>query len=746
MMLKKKPTGRLPARPKKKKQPARIPYLIVFILVSCAILSIDLLPKQVSVAEGEIADEDIYYEGATTSYTSAIRTDEAKNLAADEVADIFYTDETVAENLLAQVNTYADALTSAAQTMQAEDSDRAAVLEELRAALPGEYNEETLLHMLSLTAGDRLSLFATFKGFLRDAYANGIASDHVENVRTAIALEINASALTGEPEAFFKALLEGMDLPINMTKDAVATRAAEDAAMEAVTPVQVTVRSGEKLVSRGAVVTAEQVEALQALGLHNERPVYTPYIGLLLLVSVTLTLLFLYLRHYQPQIYAKRSSLLLLAVVMTLFLLLCKLLSLISFSDSSEVSALIGYLLPVPAVSLLLAVLLDRDTAIVSTLVLAVFVGVIMDGALAYSLVALAGGVTGIITAAHLSQRSQFVGTSMWVILTNLLVIGALSLLWSSSYSMLAVGAMFGLINGLLSAILAMGVLPFLESAFGVTTVIRLLELSNSNHPLLKRLMMEAPGSYNHSILVGNLAEAAADAIGADALLVRAASYYHDIGKLKRPHFYIENQRPGENPHDKLQPALSAMIITSHTADGIKMLREARFPEEIIDIVEQHHGDSLVSFFYHKAKELAHDPDEVKEDDYRYKGRKPQTKEAALVMLADSVQAATQALKTADAQTVETRVREVINGKMNSEQLSECPLTFRDLETVAQSFLMVLSGMNHHRISYPDEAKELNSALAAELGAQQTLPAAAPDAAAEAAAEPGAAQPTEETK
>ena len=329
------------------------------------------------------------------------------------------------------------------------------------------------------------------------------------------------------------------------------------------------------------------------------------------------------------------------------------------------------------------------------------------------------------ITAAHLNQRSQFVGASMWITLANLLLICALGMLWRSSYSAIAVGALFGLINGLLSAILAMGILPFLESAFHVTTVIRLLELSNSNHPLLKRMMTEAPGSYNHSILVGNLAEAAADAIGADALLVRVASYYHDIGKLKRPHFYIENQRPGENPHDKLQPALSAMIITSHVTDGIKMLREARFPEEIIDIVEQHHGNSLVSFFYHKAKEAALDPDEIKEEDYRYKGRRPQTKEAALVMLADSVQAAIQALQSGDPQAIENRVREVINGKIASDQLADCPLTFRDLEAVVQSFLTVIAGMNHHRISYPDEAKALNTAIAAELGAPApVLPAA----------------------
>ena len=715
---------RLP-RLKRPRRLVRVPYLLVLVLLTAGILSIDLLPRQVSLAEGEIAGEDIYYEGATTSYTSALRTDEAKNQAAEAVEDIYYTDETVTDNLLAAIDGYAETLDAAALALQ-EGGDESAVLSSLREELPaGDYGDGILNTMLSASSATRSQQFATFKALLREVYAAGVHSEQVEEARTTIALAIDASPLTGDAETFFKNLLAAMELPFNTTKDAVATREAEDAAMEAVTPVQVTVRSGEKLVSRGSVVTAEQVEALQALGLHNEYSVLTPYLGLLLLAAVVLTLLFLYLRLYQPQVYGKTSSMLLFGVVFILFLLLCKLISLISFSDSSEVSLLIGYLLPVPAASLLLAVLLNRETAIFVTLCLSVFVGVIMDGSLAYSVVAMAGGAAAVITAAHLNQRSQFVGASMWITLANLLLICALGMLWRSSYSAIAVGALFGLINGLLSAILAMGILPFLESAFHVTTVIRLLELSNSNHPLLKRMMTEAPGSYNHSILVGNLAEAAADAIGADALLVRVASYYHDIGKLKRPHFYIENQRPGENPHDKLQPALSAMIITSHVTDGIKMLREARFPEEIIDIVEQHHGNSLVSFFYHKAKEAALYPDEIKEEDYRYKGRRPQTKEAALVMLADSVQAAIQALQSGDPQAIENRVREVINGKIASDQLADCPLTFRDLEAVVQSFLTVIAGMNHHRISYPDEAKALNTAIAAELGAPApVLPAA----------------------
>ncbi|MBS1348455.1 MAG: HDIG domain-containing protein [Firmicutes bacterium] len=463
---------------------------------------------------------------------------------------------------------------------------------------------------------------------------------------------------------------------------------------------------GEKLVSKGQVVTAEQVEALQALRLQSDSRILTPHIGLFILVILCYLILYFYLKFYEKTIFNRKPAILLLGVVMVVILLICKLISLISFNMDAELTAQIGYLLPVTAASMVLTVLLDREVAAMCTVVLAVFIGIMMDGSMAFPLMALAGGLTGIITASRLNQRSQFVGASAYITLANLLVVGAWGLIWHQSYSAIGIGMLFGLINGLLSAILAMGILPYLESAFGITTVIRLLELSNSNHPLLKRLMMEAPGTYNHSILVGNLAEAAADAIGANTLLVRVASYYHDIGKLKRPHFYIENQRPGENPHDKLQPGLSAMIITSHTTDGSKMLREEHFPEEIIDIVEQHHGNSVLKYFYNKAKEQALDPDEVKVADYRYKGRRPQTKEAALVMLADSVQAAAQAINSQDGEQVKDKVFKVINAKMQEGQLADCPLTFKDLEVISQSFLMVLSGMNHQRINYPDNATE----------------------------------------
>lgn len=254
--------------------------------------------------------------------------------------------------------------------------------------------------------------------------------------------------------------------------------------------------------------------------------------------------------------------------------------------------------------------------------------------------------------------------------------------------------------NGLISSIFTMGLLPYLENIFGITTSIKLLELANPNQPLLKKLLTEAPGTYHHCIMVGNLGEAAAEAIGANGLEVRLGAYYHDIGKLKRPYFFSENQFSGNNPHDNITPQLSTLIITSHVKDGVEMAKAAKLPPVIIQMIAQHHGDSLVSFFYYKAKEQ--DP-EVKERDFRYEQSKPQTKEAAILMMADTVEAAVRSKKNATPGQIEGFIRTLIKGKLNDGQFDECELTFRDLDQIATAFARVINGIYHKRIEYPSQ-------------------------------------------
>jgi putative nucleotidyltransferase with HDIG domain len=260
---------------------------------------------------------------------------------------------------------------------------------------------------------------------------------------------------------------------------------------------------------------------------------------------------------------------------------------------------------------------------------------------------------------------------------------------------------LWGLGNGMGSAVLTIGLLPFLESFFGVLTAVNLLELANPNRPLLHKLLMEAPGTYHHSIIVGNLAEAAAVEIGGNTALVRVGALYHDIGKTKRPYFFIDNQFGGENPHDKISPSLSALIITSHVRDGVAMAQEAGLPQEVVDLIHQHHGNSLVSYFYTRATENG-GAEQVIEDDFRYDCPRPQTREAAILMLADSCEAAVRSLTKAPPGRIEAVVRKIIKDRLDDGQLEQSPLTFKDLDRIATVFTKILAGTFHKRIEYPD--------------------------------------------
>jgi hypothetical protein len=265
----------------------------------------------------------------------------------------------------------------------------------------------------------------------------------------------------------------------------------------------------------------------------------------------------------------------------------------------------------------------------------------------------------------------------------------------------------FGFGGGFLSGLLVLGLAPLLEP-LGYTTNVRLLELANLNHPLLKRMAMEAPGTYHHSIMVGNLAEAAAEQIGANPLLARVGAYYHDVGKIGKksmPSYFIENQQRGFNPHDKLEPSMSALILVSHVKHGVELAREHRLGWPIIDIIQQHHGSNLIRYFYSKALERVDKDHSVSEDKYRYPGPRPQTKEAALVMMADVVEAACRTLNDPTPSRIQKRVQSLIMGMFSEGQLDQSTLTLKDLHSVTRSFVRALQGILHSRVEYPDEAK-----------------------------------------
>ena len=258
-----------------------------------------------------------------------------------------------------------------------------------------------------------------------------------------------------------------------------------------------------------------------------------------------------------------------------------------------------------------------------------------------------------------------------------------------------------GFLGAVLISMIVSASLPFFEALFDIATDIKLLELLDPNQPLLKELVYKSPGTYHHSIVIGNLAEAAAEAIGENPLLARVGAYYHDVGKTRKPEYFIENQRPFENKHDQLTPSMSSLIIAAHVKDGIDMAREHKLPTSVIDIIRQHHGTSMISYFYQKAKELR-PLIKISEADYRYPGPRPRTKVAAIVMLSDSVEAASRTLDNPTPQRIQALTNSVITRIFLDDQLVMCDITLRDLREIARSFNLILSGIFHHRIDYPD--------------------------------------------
>lgn len=361
-----------------------------------------------------------------------------------------------------------------------------------------------------------------------------------------------------------------------------------------------------------------------------------------------------------------------------------------------------GYLAPVGAAAILVATLCNPGLVSLVSVSLALSIGV-YTGDLAFTTFSLMSGLAGGISISKVTKRSDLTGIPfLSLAFTNGAIILVFSLLHGEQLSTLLQNQLYGLVNAIISIIIALGALPFLENIFGITTPIRLLELSNPNEPLLRELLTKAPGTYHHSLIVANLSEQAAQAIGADPLIARVGALYHDIGKAKRPYFFIENQFGGENPHDKLTPNLSTLVVISHTRDGIEMGRIHRLPLVIQDFITQHHGTTLVQYFYHQA--LTKDGSErVFQEDYRHDGPKPQTKETAIMLLADEVEASTRSLTKPTPQKIEEAVKEVIHYVEKDGQLEESPLSFKDLSIITSTFIKLLCGMYHSRIEYPDK-------------------------------------------
>lgn len=578
-------------------------------------------------------------------------------------------------------------------------------------------SDDTLKTLLSASDHDVALARDLTSSAIYEAMSDKVKWADLESAQNKAIRSIPASVVSDGLQAALEDLLRAFIVP-NYVFDAQATKRSKEDAARSVDPV--VIRQGEVIVKKGELITRDVLHKLEVVGLTHNHFKVLPFFGLLILVAFLTAFLAMELNRAERSGRAPSKFLYLYASIFTVAAVLLKLGSLVKVGLIPEV----GFAMPVASGPLLMMLLLNQRIAIATSVVLSVAGGFMYGDGVASSdvfdyamaLYILASGLAGASMGRAADARPKFLTVGAILAATDGFVVLLLLLLKNGAIHPLDAGIQLGcaVLSAFLSTVLAVGLMPFFEAVFGILSPMKLIELSNPNHPLLRKILLEAPGTYHHSLMVANLAERACEAIGANGLLARVAAYYHDIGKTKRPQYFIENQMHGVNPHDKLSPQLSKKVIIAHPYDGADMLRAHKMPKEIVEIAESHHGTTLLKYFYQKAKEMQGDV--VQENDFRYPGPKVKSKEAAVVELADSVEAAVRAMKHPTPEKIEQTVQAIFNDRLQDGQFDECDLTMREWHEIKRAICETLNGVFHSRIEYPEElGREKNKKREARL-------------------------------
>ncbi len=691
----------------------------ILVLVLTAILGVDILPAEsVDYRLGEVARADVTAPRAI-SFESQTLTEDAREAARAAVPFQYdYTSEKAIAIAAEQATAFEGRVGRIDTAFSADltDEQRASLLDIAVAGL-----SETARTTLVELDGARWAAVRTEAARVLDAtLRTELLDTQVAETRANIAGRMGGDL--DEAERMLAAELIAPLIVPNSSFDQTLTDQARDKAAEEVQPVRVEIAQGQTVVRNGEPLTAADLEVIEALGLGQDAaPDVASFAGWFLLAALLVGMLLAWIWRFRPSLWHRDNVLMLVGLLVVGATLALKI---------TAGRELLAFFVPTAALGMLLAILLDASVATIVIAIIAIIGGALNDGGLEYTTYAFLGSLAGIVAIRKGDRLQVFVQAAIAVFVVNAMVVTVFSLLGTRDIRGVLELWFASAASAAGSSVAAVGTFAVLGSAFGIMTVFQLLELANPSQPLLRRLLVETPGTYHHSLMVGNLAERAAEAIGADPLVTRVAAYYHDIGKLANPLAFIENQAGGENIHDQLEPEVSAATLKQHVADGIDTAYAAKLPKSLIAYIPQHHGTTIMSYFYAREKERAAEPyggmqtvegakaaAAVDERKFRHAGPKPQTREAALIMLADGVEASVRSLSSRDEPAIRAMVGRILEERINDGQFDECELTLRDLEQIRTAFVEQLLGMYHTRIAYPQNTVvELESRRAAASG------------------------------
>lgn len=688
-----------------RKELHRIVLFVLAFVVTIVCIGTGSIQQRETVQVGSVATKRYVAQEDTVDEAA---TEKLREAAANSVGPIYKTDTTVMDKNVTMVEGVFQELDTVLAGMPEGESFYNAV-QEISLELPVVLSNRQLMAYENLTAEQRKAFANDCVSVLKEIYDKGVTADGLTEAKASGLGYLQELAWSSDLKTMAGVILSAAVEP-NLIVDEAAVEAAKEE--KRVEVDEVLIRKNQKIVDEGEIITQEIYDKLVSLNLVSETGLegsLMPMLGSLVITGMLFAALYLFFRWGKGNILLKPNEIRMLFTIYMMMVLLIRILA----------NLTIFTIVPVGLFAMLVSLLVGRRMALWLNALFCIIGCFIFNGDVQFLMYALISGTFAALIIQKTDKRSHLIPAALGMAAVDFVTTISLGFFFGEGYSAeLLLQSGIGAVTGLLSMIVAVGSLPFWENMFEANTPLRLMELTNPNNELLRKLMIEAPGTYHHSLIVANLAETAVYDIGGNTALARAGAYYHDVGKLRYPQFFAENQS-GHNPHDELPPEKSAKIITGHTKGGLELAERYKLPPVVRDMIVEHHGNSLVKFFYFKALKL-YGAENVNEADYRYQGRIPSSRESAVVMLADTVEAAVRSMlghgKTME--EAEAAVKNLMKDKLDDGQLNNSGLTLNELETIRLAFLKVFHGMYHERVSYPEQ-KEIQEAAKQKADTEQ---------------------------